>query len=106
MHHRRPTRRGRTTLAAAWLAFAATPAFAHAVLLTSAPQDGQVLTRSPQSVQLVFNEPVQVTRLQSVRSDGSVIQAQPATALGSTINWTLPHALSDGGWLLSYSVIS
>jgi copper transport protein len=107
MHPRRPARRVRKALAAAaCLALATTPAFSHAVLLTSEPQDGQVLAQSPQSVQLVFNEPVQLTRLQSIRSDGSVLQAQPSSPPTDTITWTPPEALADGGWLLSYSAIS
>src|SRR6478752_4783909 len=106
MHSPRQAWRIRTLAAAACLALAATPAFAHAVLLTSNPQDGQVLTQSPASVQLVFDEPVQLTRLQSVRGDGSVVQAQSSFPASDTITWTPPAAFADGGWLLSYSAIS
>src|SRR5436190_137935 len=93
-------------LIALWLALASTPALAHAVLLKSDPQDGQVLAQSPTSMQLVFDEKVQLTRLQTVRSDGKVVQAQQAWPLADNITWTLPDSLTDGGWLLSYSAIS
>jgi copper transport protein len=93
-------------LAAAALALGAPPALAHAVLLKSQPQTGQVMAQSPTSVQLVFDEPVQLTRLQSVRSDGTTVAAQQTWPLTDTITWTLPDTLTDGGWLVSYSVIS
>src|SRR5258705_7091461 len=89
----------RCLLAAALLSVAVSPALAHAVLVKSDPQDGQVLAAAPPSVRLSFNEPVQVTRLQAVKSDGTVIRADHNWPLADNAVWTLPAALADGGWL-------
>src|SRR3954471_23850105 len=102
----RTTPRTNGLLAAAFLTLAASPAFAHAVLLKSDPQDGQVLIEAPRTVHLTFNEPVRMTRLQAVSSDGTVIRSTTASPLAGSLTWTFPGALADGGWLLSYSAIS
>jgi copper transport protein len=82
------------------------PALAHAVLLNARPQDGQVLPDAPKAVSLTFNEPVEMIRLQLVHSDGTVVGATQHWDIGDSFTWTLPEKLADGGWLLSYSVIS
>src|SRR3954452_10114175 len=102
----RTTPRASGFLAAAFLTLAASPALAHAVLLKSDPQDGQVLMEAPTSVHLTFSEPVRMTRLRAVKSDGTVIRSTDAWPLADSLTWTFPGALADGGWLLSYSVIS
>ena len=65
-----------------------------------------MLAAAPPSVRLSFNEPVQITRLQAVKSDGTVIRADHDWPLADNAVWALPAALADGGWLLSYAAIS
>src|SRR5215212_8463616 len=100
------TTRIRRLLVAALLVLVPWPALAHAVLVKSDPQDGQVMPAAPPSIRLTFNEPVQITRLQAVKSDGTVIRADRDWPLADNAVWTLPGVLADGGWLLSYAVIS
>ncbi len=88
------------------LCLGAAPAFAHAVLLNSSPADRAILAESPAVVALAFNEPVQLTSLQLVGRDGTVLRAGETWPLTSDLTWQVPAILSDGVWLLSYSVIS
>ena len=46
-------------LSAAWLLLWCTPALAHARLEETYPADGGTLPRSPEQVQLLFNEPIE-----------------------------------------------
>jgi len=96
----------RALVLAALLALAASPAFAHAILLRSQPADRTVLPVSPATVTLSFNEPVQMTSLQLIGREGTIIRADETWPLAPELTWTLPGTLANGGWLLSYSVIS
>jgi copper transport protein len=87
-------------------AFAA-PAFAHAVLLASDPADGAVLTAAPQRVALTFNEPVTPVVVRLLGSDGkSVALPGEPKASDETVSVELPANLREGGYILSYHVIS
>lgn len=88
-----------------WLG--AAPSFAHAQLLSTDPADGSSLEAAPSQVRLTFNEPVQAvegaTRLFS--SDGKSI-VMTAHAVDSTVTVELPEDLPDGGYSLTYRIIS
>lgn len=88
-----------------WLGVA--PSFAHAQLLSTDPTDGSRLENAPSQVRLTFNEPVQVvegaTRLFSSGGDSTVVEAH---AVDSTVTVDLPPDLSDGGYSLTYRIIS
>ncbi|WP_425307405.1 copper resistance protein CopC [Ammonicoccus fulvus] len=109
---RTPRRSLRATLLGVLIGFllcwaGATPAWAHAELLGSSPADGAVLQVAPATVELDFSEAVQpvpeAARL--VLSDGS---AQPVAAVArdSRVTITLPDALGDGAYAVSYRILS
>jgi copper transport protein len=65
-----------------------------------------VLPVPPTTVTLTFNEPVQMTSLQLVSREGTIIRAAEEFPLAPEIDWTVPEPLANGGWVLSYSVLS
>lgn len=93
-------------LSLALLCLGAAPVFAHAVLLNSSPADRTVLAAPPETVSLTFNEPVQLTAMQLIGRDGTLLRADEAWPLTNELTWRVPETLEDGIWLLSYSVIS
>ncbi|MET3613292.1 copper transport protein [Rhizobium aquaticum] len=81
-------------------------ALAHAQLLSSDPNDGAVLASAPAAVTLTFNEPVSPITIKLARPDGSVSLIDTIRSDGSAITITLPPALANGSYALSYRVIS
>ena len=53
-------------------------AFAHASLLKTTPGDGDLLKQAPQSIELLFNEPVEITAATLVDPKGIIGKLQPA----------------------------
>ncbi len=115
-HGRHGVRAWRTLPAAALLAllllaFAASPAAAHAVLQTTTPSDGAELEAAPAEVRLQFDEPM-VATLGAVRvydDDGSQVDAGDAGLDpddDSAVRVSLPENLGDGTYVVSYNVIS
>jgi copper transport protein len=92
------------------LVLAAVPwrgAYAHAVLLESAPAANAVLARAPERIVLRFNEPVRPAVLRLVRASdqGSVELGSPEVA-DTELRAPLPGGLPDGSYVLSYRVTS
>lgn len=87
----------------------ASPASAHASLIETTPFDGQQLTASPDEVALTFNEDVQAPTggLRVFDNAGqrvdSAIQREITT---STVAVAIDEALSDGGYIATYRVVS
>ncbi|MBC9954477.1 copper resistance protein CopC [Leucobacter sp. cx-42] len=83
------------------------PAFAHAELLETTPEDGAVLDIAPEAVELRFNEPVRVVddAMRLFPGDGA-----PATLTARTSNTAviinLPDELGNGAYTLAYRVVS
>ena len=71
-------------LAVVLLGWTASGALAHAVLEAAAPEDGSRLEASPAEIVLRFSEPVALTKLQLLASEGG-----PAGGIG--------HPETDGG---------
>ena len=88
----------------AGLAFAS-PAFAHAVLAASTPEQGATLTQKPRRIELRFNEPVQVLVLRLIDGRGAAHELAPISS-GERVEATLPDDLPEGAQLLSYRVVS
>ncbi|WP_347403582.1 copper resistance protein CopC [Solwaraspora sp. WMMD406] len=91
------------------LAAPATPAAAHAVLVTADPVPGSVLGTSPRVVVLTFTEPVRLIdgRLQILAPDGKRINDGEPRVDGATI--TAGIRIPDqplGTYLVSYRIIS
>lgn len=111
---RRPTRRCAAfasvlLVTVALLGLMASPAAAHAVLVGADPADGGAVEDAPASVTLRFNEPV-VTSEGSVRvfaADGSrVDRGSVDTGTAAEVEVTLPDVLPDGGYVVTYRVVS
>lgn len=86
------------------------PAGAHAVLTTSSPGDGQVLSMPPKQVRLEFDEPVSASLggLTVLDTEGvRVDEGDPAVdSSGRILTVTLPDALGDGTYIANYRVVS
>lgn len=97
----------RLFFATALLAAAGGPAFAHAVLVQTDPMDGAVLATTPARVTLTFNEPIAPVIVRVLGGDGRAIAlpGEPKT-IDDTVSVDLPSDLRDGGYILSYRVIS
>ncbi|MCE5288563.1 MAG: copper resistance protein CopC/CopD [Nocardiaceae bacterium] len=83
---------------------AAAPASAHAVLLSTTPSDGQVVSSAPADVTLTFNEPVTVREV-SIVSTGSPQQLSART-VDAVVHASLPPGLAPGSYIVSWRVIS
>ncbi|WP_196259067.1 copper resistance CopC/CopD family protein [Pelagibacterium limicola] len=94
-------------LAAAILAaFAAGPAYAHAVLLTTDPVANAVVASAPAEVMLGFNEPVSLLAASLITPGGEQIAIDPAGLGGEYLAVPLPGGLGQGTHLLSWRVAS
>jgi copper transport protein len=89
--------------------FAASPASAHAVLTSVDPADGADLEVAPDTVTLTFNEPVEVPTgalrvfdADARRVDVGVVDTGDA----AVVSVALPSDLPDGGYVVTYRVIS
>jgi len=83
----------------------ASPAFAHAVLVSASPGEGAALTKAPPMVQLRFNEPVEALALRLIDARGAAHDLIP-TAQGELVQAELPPGLPEGTQVLSYRVVS
>jgi copper transport protein len=89
--------------------FAASPASAHATLTGTDPPDGAELDSAPSAVTLTFNEPVEVPTgaLRVFDADAQRVDAgMIATGDGAVVAAALPDGLPDGGYVVTYRVIS
>lgn len=96
-------------LALGWLVVSAGPASAHAVLTSADPQDRAQLDEPPASVTLTFNEPVEaasdalrVFDADAERVDDGIVDGTP----DSIVEVELPDDLPDGGYVVTYRVVS
>ncbi len=88
----------------------ASPASAHAVVVSTNPTDGQVLPQSPETVQIQFNEGVSIALggLTVLNSDGEVVSDGQGTlsAGGELLSTTVPADLADGTYVANYRAVS
>ncbi|MGY2753798.1 copper transport protein [Thermostichus sp. MS-CIW-21] len=82
------------------------PAFAHASLLSTFPEDGAVLQEAPTQVRLVFDEPVQLTQLQVLDGNGQVLPLENLVSRGEALQGDLPQGIPEGVYLVSWRAIS
>jgi copper transport protein len=96
-------------LVAATLVLAvASPAFAHADLVSTNPVDGDILSSSPEAIELVFTaavEPIGEGVL-LVANDGGLIDATVAQPDGERIVLTPVAPLINGGYAVEWAVTS
>lgn len=81
-------------------------AHAHASLVSSAPQDGAVVTEAPAALSLTFNEPVSPLSLSLIRPDGSTLALDHFALRDRTLHITVPTELGRGTHVLSWRVTS
>jgi methionine-rich copper-binding protein CopC len=97
----------RRVLLAAILAGAAPAALAHSELRGSDPAEGARLARAPATLELRFNEPVQVTSVTlSDGAGGTVRVPLPADTTPRAVHRLTAPALADGAWRLEWRAIS
>ncbi|MGH8878874.1 MAG: copper resistance CopC/CopD family protein, partial [Stackebrandtia sp.] len=92
----------------ALLALSASPASAHATVVSSTPQEGKTLDKAPGEVVIKFSEPVSVVAADTgvTAPDGSKAHASTAVSEGDQIRYDLRGDLPDGTYVVSYRVIS
>jgi len=85
------------------LALLASPAWGHTALVRASPAAGSVLQGSPETIVLVFSEPVDVLGVSLHDPQGREL---PVTARASaeTVEVTIPHSNAHGTWLLNWRV--
>ncbi|MFN3890622.1 MAG: copper resistance CopC/CopD family protein [Beijerinckiaceae bacterium] len=93
-------------LAAVVFAFSCAGALAHAYLVESRPADGDLLREAPRFVELLFNEPVEITTASHVDPGGEVSRLPVAPGKASRVEIALPAGIAEGSHLVSYRVVS
>lgn len=81
-------------------------AFAHAQLLSTDPAANAVLESEPQTVSVVFNEPVTALAISLVSASGASRDLLAETVSGETLVVTLPTDIGQGTHVLSWRVVS
>ena len=87
--------------------FLATPAQAHAALLSTDPGEGDILDSSPAALTLTFNEPVspRADSTSLLDAAGTPVEIEVA-ASGNDVTLTPADVLDDGTYIVSWRVIS
>ena len=75
----------RALLALVFCALSCASAFAHAALLKSTPGDGDLLKQAPQSVELLFNESVEINAATLVDPKGAIGTLKPPVGAGPRV---------------------
>jgi copper transport protein len=92
------------------LALTATPAAAHAVVVSSSPADGQVVAVAPAQVQIQFSERVStgLGGLTVLDGDGERVDEDDSVvaATGDLLVASLRDDLDDGTYVMNYRVVS
>jgi copper transport protein len=84
----------------------ASAAIAHAVLITSEPQDGATLPASPKDIRLTFGEPVSPLVLRVLEPDGQIVRLNDYRVAANTLFVNLPPQPGAGTVILSWRVVS
>ena len=86
----------------------AVPAAAHAAVVSSSPAQGAHVARAPQTVTVVFDQPVQPDAggLVVLDSRGQQVQVANAHPLPPLLRATLSSSLPDGAYVANYTVTS
>lgn len=109
---RRTRRLLRLVLVALALTFSgvalATPAWAHAELVSSTPANGTRLEVAPRSVELTFTESVDLVDggLRLLDGTGSTLATPEPVTSGHTVTWPMPSSLAKGAYVVTWRVVS
>jgi copper transport protein len=89
------------------LALPAGAAYGHAAVVQTFPPDGAVLEAAPQSLRILFNEPVSLISAQVLDAVGrNIVAPDAAAAKNTTVEIALPGQLARGTYVASYRVVS
>ena len=102
-HHRHIARR--LPLALLIWAMLVSACMAHAGLMRSSPPDGAMLMQRPSGIDLTFNEPVELLQATLLASGGNAMPLDGRGVDGRVVVG-LPDDLSDGGYALTWRVVS
>ena len=86
----------------------ASPASAHAELVSSTPANGAQLDQAPATVQMRFTEAVNLIPggIRLVDAKGATVRTSEPAAAGHTVTWRMPGDLSEGSYVVSWRVVS
>lgn len=96
------------TLVAVFAVLFASPAAAHAELLSITPANGAQLTSPPTKVQMTFSESVNLIEggIRLVNDSGATVPTSEPTVRGSTLTWPMPAELPKGAYVITWRVVS
>lgn len=96
------------TLAAVWSFLFASPALAHAELVSMTPANGAQLTRPPTEVRMTFTESINLVDngIRLVDHVGANVPTPQPTVKGRTVTWPMPPDLPEGPYIITWRVVS
>jgi copper transport protein len=96
------------TLVAVFTVLFASPAAAHAELVSITPANGAQLTSPPAKVQMTFTESVNLIEggIRLVNESGTTVPTSEPTVRGSTLSWPMPAELPKGAYVITWRVVS
>jgi copper transport protein len=96
------------TLAVMLAVVFATPAAAHAELVSISPANGAQLTTPPTEVRMTFTERVNLIDggIRLIDEDGRTVRARDPSVNGRTVSWPMPAELPDGSYVVTWRVVS
>jgi copper transport protein len=96
------------TLAAVWSFLFASPALAHAELVSMTPANGAQLTGPPTEVRMTFTESINLVDngIRLVDHVGADVPTPQPTVNGRTITWPMPPDLPEGPYIITWRVVS
>jgi copper transport protein len=96
------------TLAAVLSFLFASPALAHAELVSMTPANGAQLTRPPTEVRMTFTESINLVDngIRLVDHVGANVPTPQPTVNGRTVTWPMPPDLPEGPYIITWRVVS
>jgi copper transport protein len=86
----------------------ATPAAAHAELVSITPANGAQLKTPPTEVQMIFTESVNLIDggIRLIDDAGATVPTPDPSVDGHTVSWPMPAELPDGAYVVTWRVVS
>ena len=86
----------------------ASPASAHAELVSSTPANGAQLDQAPATVRMRFTEAVNLIPggIRLVDAQGATVRTSEPAVAGHTVRWRMPGDLSEGSYVVTWRLVS